>query len=110
MDSRFTKVCGADDVGEGAAKVVDVNGTSVLLAKLEGEFYAIDNICSHDGGDLGEGELVEGGQVECPRHGARFDIRTGDATRMPAPVGVDRYDVKVEDGSVYVAVTQEQAE
>jgi 3-phenylpropionate/trans-cinnamate dioxygenase ferredoxin subunit len=109
MGAEYTQVCNADDVVEGASKVVDVNGKSVLLAKLGGDFYAIDNICSHDGGDLGEGELVDDGQVECPRHGARFDIRTGEATRMPAPVGVDRYDVKVEDGSVYVAVSQEQA-
>lgn len=109
MNLQYTRVCNVEDVGEGTAKVVDVNGTSVLLAKLDGNFYAIDNICSHDGGDLGEGELVGDGQVECPRHGARFDIRTGEVTRMPAAVGVDRYDVKVEDGSVYIAVLQEQA-
>ncbi|MFH1893928.1 MAG: non-heme iron oxygenase ferredoxin subunit [Candidatus Zixiibacteriota bacterium] len=107
MTSRFTRVCNADDIDEGAAKVIDLNGVSVLLARLGGEFFAIDNICSHDGGDLGEGALVDG-QVECPRHGAMFDIRTGEATRMPAAVGVDRYDVKVENGSVYIAGLEEQ--
>ena len=107
MTSRFTRVCNIDDIDEGAAKVLDFDGASVLIARLGSEFFAIDNICSHDGGDLGEGDLVDG-QVECPRHGARFDIRTGEATRMPAAVGVDRYDVKGENGSVYVAALQEQ--
>jgi 3-phenylpropionate/trans-cinnamate dioxygenase ferredoxin subunit len=108
MDSRFSEVCKLNDISEGTTKVVSVNGTSVLLAKLGGNLYAIDNICSHDGGDLGEGVLIDG-QVECPRHGARFDITTGEATQMPAAVGVDKYEVKVENGRVYVAAMEEQA-
>lgn len=107
MTSRFTRVCGADDIDEGSTKVFDLDGVSVLVARLGGEFFAIENICSHDGGDLGEGDIVDG-HVECPRHGARFDMRTGEATRMPAAVGVDRYDVKVENGSVYIAAMEGQ--
>jgi 3-phenylpropionate/trans-cinnamate dioxygenase ferredoxin subunit len=103
MITQFEKVCKVDDLDEGAARVYRVGDISVLVAKIDGQIYAIDNICSHDGGDLGEGTVVEC-QVECPRHGARFDIRTGEVTRMPAVEDVDTYEIKIENGEVYVAV------
>ena len=105
MVTQFERVCRTDDVAEGASRVFTVGDKSILVARLDGKFYAIDNICSHDGGDLGEGEVMDC-QVECPRHGARFDIRTGEATRMPAAYGVDTYDVKVENDEVFVAVEE----
>jgi 3-phenylpropionate/trans-cinnamate dioxygenase ferredoxin subunit len=68
---------------------------------VDGEFYAIDDVCTHDGGPLGEGEL-DGEQIECPRHGARFDVRTGKAVTFPAVHPVGTWPVKVEVKDVLV--------
>lgn len=101
MVTEFVKVCRTEEIPEGTVKVFTLGDHSILVANQDGEYYAIANVCSHDGGDLGEGSLVDG-QVECPRHGARFDVKTGDAVRMPAVFGVDHYAVKVEDGHILV--------
>jgi 3-phenylpropionate/trans-cinnamate dioxygenase ferredoxin subunit len=105
MIAQFEKVCRIDEIAEGAARVFHINGRSILVARHDGNVYALDNICSHDGGDLGGGNIVDG-QIECPRHGARFDIRTGEATRMPAVCEIDTYDVKIENGDLFVAVAK----
>ena len=68
---------------------------------LDGQFYAVEDVCTHDGGPLGEGKL-DGCELICPRHGARFDVRTGAATRMPAIEPAPTYAVRVEDGDVLV--------
>jgi 3-phenylpropionate/trans-cinnamate dioxygenase ferredoxin subunit len=78
-----------------------VDGLLVVLVNLDGEFYAIEDVCTHDGGPLGEGEL-EGSELICPRHGARFDVRTGDALTLPAFEPAPTYEVRLEDGDVLV--------
>ena len=82
----------------------EVNGTRIALCNVNGRFYAIDDLCTHDGGPLDQGEL-QGELVECPRHGAKFDVTTGRAVVLPAvrpvktyPVRVDGDDVKVDVG------------
>jgi len=75
------------------------------MAKEEGKIYAFDNICTHDGGLLGEGVIYDR-QIECPRHGARFDIATGQATQMPAVVGIQTYEVQIEDGEILVNIPE----
>ena len=62
---------------------MEVDGIEVVIVNLDGDFYAIEDVCTHDGGPLGEGKL-EGCQIICPRHGARFDVRTGQALTLPA--------------------------
>ena len=99
--ARFVRAASADDVPEGHAIVVDVDGDSLALARVDGDIYCIDNICTHDGGPLGEGEL-DGTALECPRHGARFDVCTGRALSFPAVVPVNVYDVKIEGPDVLV--------
>jgi len=101
MVAEYERVCKVDDIPDGTARAFPVGEHSILIANQDGEYFAIDNVCSHDGGDLGDGTLVDG-QVECPRHGARFDIRTGEAVRMPAVVEVDSYPVKIENGNIFV--------
>lgn len=101
MVEKFVKVCREDDIDEGSIRNFNVDGKSIALAKYGGELYAVDDICTHDGGDLGGGDLVDG-QVQCPRHGARFDLKTGEATQMPAVIGIGTYKVKIEDGDVVV--------
>lgn len=91
------------DVPPGSMKTLEVGGVRVALCNVDGAFYAIEDVCTHDDGPLGEGKLVEG-QAECPRHGARFDVKTGRATRMPAIIPVRTFPVKVEGDSVFVEV------
>lgn len=106
MVGEYLSVCRLEDILESEVKRFDVNGISLVLAKYHGEIYALANLCSHDGGDLGEADLV-GDCIRCPRHGAKFDLKTGAAKSMPAVVGIDAYDVKTEDGIVLVAIPRE---
>ena len=99
--ANFVRVASVDEIPEGRAIIIDVDYDSLVLARVGGEVYCIDNICTHDGGPLGEGEL-DGTALECPRHGARFDVCTGRALSFPAVVPVNTYDVKIEDRDVLV--------
>jgi len=86
----------------GTVRVVDVDGRSLCVGlTADGKWGAIDNVCTHDGGVLGEGELDESA-VECPRHGGRFDLFTGRVLSLPPVRPVDAYQVRVEDGTVVV--------
>jgi 3-phenylpropionate/trans-cinnamate dioxygenase ferredoxin subunit len=106
MAREFTKVCAENEIEEGGIKTISLEGRPLALAKYEGHIYAIDDICTHDGGDLGEGDVVKG-QIQCPRHGARFDLKTGQVTRMPAVIGIGTYEVKIDNGFIYVAIPVE---
>jgi 3-phenylpropionate/trans-cinnamate dioxygenase ferredoxin component len=92
-----------NELDEGAVKVVVAGGRRIALCKFDGSVYAIDDVCTHDRGPLDQGELI-GGEIECPRHGARFDVTTGRATRLPAIQPVRTYPVRVEDGAIVVEV------
>jgi len=89
------------EIPPGAKKIVEVDGVLVVLVNLDGQLYAIEDVCTHDGGPLGEGKL-DGCELICPRHGARFDVRTGAATRMPAIEPAPTYEVRVEDDVVLI--------
>jgi 3-phenylpropionate/trans-cinnamate dioxygenase ferredoxin subunit len=91
------------EIAEGSVKVVEVGGKRIALCKFNGSVYAIDDVCTHDRGPLDQGELI-GEEIECPRHGARFDVTTGRATRLPAIQPVRTYPVRVEDGAIVVEV------
>lgn len=102
MSETFVEVAKADQLAPGEVQVVEVGGRSLCVGHMEdGSFGAIDNVCTHDGGVLGEGEL-EGSCVECPRHGARFDLRTGEVRALPAVFPVNAYPVRVVDGRIEV--------
>ena len=95
------RIASTTDVPAGEVRVFEVDGLSLALANVGGEFLAIDNLCTHDGGPLGDGTLLNA-QVECPRHGARFDLRTGRAVTLPAVRGVKTYRVQVEGDDVQI--------
>ena len=98
------RVATRSDIAAGTVQVFEVDGRSICLANLDGEnFYAIDNLCSHDGGPLGEGKLTNG-TVECPRHGARFDLKTGAVRALPAVKPVRTYPVSVQGEEISVDV------
>jgi 3-phenylpropionate/trans-cinnamate dioxygenase ferredoxin component len=85
-------------------KRVEVDGVPVCLARLaSGEIFAISDICSHEEIELSDGDL-DGDDVECPAHGSRFNVRTGEVSGLPAEDPVDTYPVTVEDGQVFVEV------
>jgi len=101
---NYIQVAKVDDVPPGTATVVDVKGIDVALINSGGEYYAIGNECTHAGGSLGEGDLVEENQIECPLHGSVFDITSGEVVVGPADEPVPSYEVKVENGIISVAV------
>ena len=103
--AEFVRVAFTSELASGGKKLLDIDGRAVALFNVDGTFYAIDDVCTHDGGPLAEGEL-RGCEIECPRHGARFDVRTGAALCMPAFEPVTTHEVKVEDGSVFVQVNE----
>jgi len=103
MSDAKTKVGAAAELGDGQAKVVELNGRSVAVFNVAGRYYAIDNVCPHRGGPLGEGD-VEGNIVVCPWHGWRWDVTTGANANNPA-VKVGCYPVTVEQGTIFVAAS-----
>jgi len=93
-------VCAEGEIAEGGHALVDIGGgIEVAVFFVGGEYYAIEDICTHDDGPLAEGEL-DGCQLICPRHGARFDIRTGEALTLPAYRPVESYRVTSRAGRV----------
>ena len=99
--SGWVDVAGAGEFEPGAIRRVDVDGTQVAVFNLDGEYYAIEDVCTHDGGIL-TGGTVEGEVIVCPRHGARFSIRTGEVLAPPAYEDVRTFPVRVESGRVQV--------
>ena len=95
------RVCARSDVPEGEVRVVTCAESRLALSNVGGELFAIDDICTHDGGELGEGTLL-GERVICPRHGAAFDARTGRVLTLPAVHDVRAYAVTVEGEDVFV--------
>lgn len=89
------------EIPNGTYKAVDIEDESLLIIYLDNQYYAIKNRCTHEASPLAGGEL-EGDEITCPLHGARFCIKTGEATLPPAYEPVDTYPAKVENGVVYV--------
>ena len=90
----FVKVAKTNEIELGQARLVDVKGKRIALFNVDGQFFAVDNTCTHKGGPLAEG-AISGHGVTCPWHGATFDVRTGEVVNLPAPRGIARYGVRV---------------
>ena len=99
----FVKVARTDEIELGQARLIDVKGTQIALFNINGEFFALDNTCTHDAGSLAEGDIA-GHEVICPLHGAKFDIRTGEVLGPPAYENVARYSVRVLGTDIEVEV------
>jgi 3-phenylpropionate/trans-cinnamate dioxygenase ferredoxin subunit len=102
---QFVSVCKVSDLPECGKMVVEVEDRLVALFHVSGTFWAIDDVCTHDGGPLAEGQL-EDHTIACPRHGAKFDIRTGKALTMPATRDTVAHEVKVEGDDVLIRVNE----
>jgi 3-phenylpropionate/trans-cinnamate dioxygenase ferredoxin subunit len=97
----YITVAKVGEIAPGSVKVVRFEDQDVAVFHVDGGYYAIDDICTHDGGPLAEGTL-DGAVIECPRHGARFDVRTGAVLCMPATAPVPTYSVRVVGDAIQV--------
>lgn len=98
---EWIEVCGADEIESGGYRTIWIDDDEVAVIKCDGNVYAIQDICTHDGGEL-TGGTIEGCEIECPRHSARFDIRTGAVLCPPAYEPIDTYPVEIRNGRVFV--------
>lgn len=100
--SDFVTVARTDEINPGERMVVEIGRQWILIFNVDGSYYAIADLCTHDDGPLAEGTLY-GCEIECPRHNARFDIRTGKVLAPPALVDVPVYDVRIENDEIQIA-------
>jgi 3-phenylpropionate/trans-cinnamate dioxygenase ferredoxin subunit len=103
--SDFVRVASVAEIPDPGKELVEVEDRLVALFHVGGKFYAIDDVCTHDGGPLAEGEL-DGFAIACPRHGAKFDIRDGRALTMPATKPTVAHEVKIEGDEIFVRLKQ----
>ncbi len=99
--SGWVTVARRDELAPGEWRTADVDGTQIVVFNLDGEYCALEDVCTHDGGQLTGGH-VEGAEIVCPRHGARFCIRTGEALSAPAYEPTAKFPVRIEDDYVQV--------
>ncbi len=104
--SEFVLAARVGQLPDPGKMLVEVDDQLVVLFLVQGKYYCLDDVCTHDGGPLGEGEMV-GTSIACPRHGARFDMHSGKALTMPATEDTLAHEVKVEDGGIYVRLNDD---
>jgi 3-phenylpropionate/trans-cinnamate dioxygenase ferredoxin subunit len=117
MNMQYTPVTGenlewitvgtTEDIPNGTRRILEIDGQPVAVFNIGNTYYAIADICSHDDGPVAEGELFDY-EIECPRHGARFDVRDGKVLTFPAIVDIPAYEVRVEGDEVQIAFPVEE--
>jgi 3-phenylpropionate/trans-cinnamate dioxygenase ferredoxin component len=101
--AEFYEIAPASELSNGERLFIEIEDTPIVLFNVAGQIFAIADTCTHDDGPLGDGDL-EDHNIVCPRHGAEFDIRSGQAVAMPAVVDIPAYPVKVENGSIWLGL------
>ena len=101
--AEWVKVGEVGELAPGEEKQIDLDGIEVALFNVEGEYYVIEDICSHDSAPLCHGKFT-GEEITCPRHGARFNVKTGAALCMPAFEPIDTYEVKIKGNDLMIEV------
>lgn len=102
-DYNFYKVAATQEIPVNERLFIEINQLPIVVYSLNGEYFATGDECSHDGGQIGEGQ-IEGYEIICPRHGARFDIRTGKVTRFPAAQDIPSYPTRIADGYLEIGI------
>jgi len=102
--STSVAVAKTSEIPVGAFKAVTVTGKALLVCHTADGFYAVDDTCTHDDGPLADG-MLDGDAIECPRHGARFDVKTGTVLCLPAAVPIRAYPVHVDGDEIRVSLT-----
>jgi 3-phenylpropionate/trans-cinnamate dioxygenase ferredoxin component len=100
MAESWIRVCARAELLPGEFRVAWDGDVAIAVFNIDGDLYAVEDVCTHDGGELAGGP-VEGFEIECVRHGARFDLRSGAVLCPPAYEPIASFPVKVEDGAVY---------
>lgn len=103
---EFLEIAPASELPAGERLFVEIEGKPVVIFNLAGQYFAIADVCSHDDGPVGEGDL-DGYTITCPRHGAEFDLRSGKVLSMPAAVDIPAYPVRVVDGMIQIGMPKE---
>jgi 3-phenylpropionate/trans-cinnamate dioxygenase ferredoxin subunit len=104
---EYVPVGTVGDLAEGQRLFIDIDEMLIVIFNIAGNYFAIADVCSHDDGPVGEGNL-EGFEIGCPRHGARFDIRTGKALALPAFVDIPAYPVRIVNGQIEIGLPIEE--
>jgi 3-phenylpropionate/trans-cinnamate dioxygenase ferredoxin subunit len=102
--AEYLAVATVAELPNGARKLIEVDGKALAVFNIAGAYYCIADVCSHDDGPVAEGELVNDHEIECPRHGARFDIRTGKVRSFPAIVNIPAYPVKIDGEHILIGL------
>lgn len=99
----FIKVAKVSDIAPGTVKKIDVNGEQIAVANLNGQFFAINDLCTHKQCSLSGGS-IDGQNIVCPCHGGQFDLKTGEAKTPPATTNTKTYEIKVENDEIWIKV------
>lgn len=103
---EYVEIAPASELPNGERLYLEVEGKAIVIFNIAGQLFAIGDICTHDDGPLGDGDL-EGFNIVCPRHGAEFDVKTGKAVQLPAVVDIPAYPVQIRDGTIYLGMPKE---
>ncbi len=103
---EYIDIAPTDELPNGERLFIEIEGKPIVIFNIAGQFFSIEDVCSHDDGPVGEGD-VEGFTITCPRHGGEFDLQTGKALQLPAVVDIPAYPVKVVDGMIQVGIPKE---
>lgn len=104
---QFFEIIEASEIPPGKRLFIELDDKPIIIFNVDGEFFAVDDECTHDNGPLSDGDL-EGYCVTCPRHGAMFDIRSGKVKKLPAVKDINTYLVRVKDGILEIGVVLER--
>lgn len=103
---QFIEIAPVSELPNGERLFIEIEGKAIVIFNIAGQYFAIGDVCSHDDGPVGDGDL-EGFSVVCPRHGGEFDVQTGKAVQMPAVVDIPAYAVRVVEGMIQVGIPRE---
>lgn len=101
---EFVEICTVDEITPDERLNIEIDNTALILFQIDDQYYAIGDVCTHDNGPLGEGEQEGCCKIVCPRHGARFDIKTGAVKSMPAVKPIPTYPVRVENNLIFIGI------
>ncbi|HAJ05362.1 MAG TPA: hypothetical protein DCL76_02260 [Chloroflexi bacterium] len=96
-------LCNTEDIDVGEKKIIQIEGSNVVIFNINGDYYCISDVCSHDGGSISDGE-TDGYTIKCPRHGAKFDVRDGKAKSLPATRGIPCYSIEIVGGELIIDI------
>ena len=106
-NNKFFCVAKKSEIPNPGSALVEVNDRLLVVFHIDGQFYALDDVCTHDGGPLSDGTVARDHTIACPRHGAKFDVRTGAALTMPATQATVSHEVRVDGDDVMVRINDE---